>query len=149
MTTITEALRTLQASGTDVLEIYFAELIEDGETEWSVDVMCDPINDLTGHSWTWSIVSLAEVTKAFEDDDYFVCADWEIITNLPFCNKVVSDAINDWLTADAIYMTSRVIDVEDAAGSGCVRELRNMDLEWETNNSTPLVTSMDERDENV
>lgn len=141
MYTILEALGELQEDGVDVLDIYFAELLDDGATMWSADVLCDPINDLTMHSWTWTIRSLAEVEKIFEDDDYFVCEDWEIITNKPFSNKIVSDAINEWLTSNTVDMTTRVINIDDAVGSGYVRELRNMDLEWEINNSTPSVTS--------
>jgi hypothetical protein len=144
MTTIIEALDVLRNDGVGSLDIYFAELIEDGVTEWSVDVLCDPINDLTMCSWTWTISSLSEVKKMLEDDDYFVCADWEIITNKQFSNKIVSDAINEWLTSNAVEMTTCVIDVDDAAGSGYVRELRNMDLEWEIDNSTPLITLVDE-----
>jgi hypothetical protein len=144
MITIIEALDILRNDGVDSLDIYFAELIEDGATEWSVDVLCDPINDLAMCSWTWTISSLSEVKKMLEDDDYFVCADWEIITNRQFSNDVVSAAIEEWLISNAFDMTTRVIDIDDATGSGYVRELRNMDLKWEIDNSTPLITLVDE-----
>ena len=143
MYTILEALCELHEDGVDVLDIYFAELIYEDAAEWSADVLCDPINNLTMQSWTWTISSLTEVEKMLEDEDYFVCADWEIITNKPFSNEIVGNAINEWLISNAIDMTTRVIDIDDAAGSGYVRQLRNMDLGWEIDNSTPLATSVD------
>ena len=55
MTTITEALQLMYDTGVRQIDIYYAELISDGETGWSVDVMCDPINDICESSWTWTI----------------------------------------------------------------------------------------------
>jgi len=138
MNTMIEALDVLRNDGVDSLDIYFAELIEDEATEWSVDVLCDPINDLTMQSWTWTISSLSEVERMLEDDDYFICADWEIITNAPFSNEAVRAAIEEWLISNAFDMMPRVIDVDDAVGSGYVKQLREMDLEFEIKNATLL-----------
>jgi len=138
MTTITEALELMQSAGTKVLDIYFAEMLADGDTEYSVDVICDPVNDLTMQSWTWTISSFKTIEEMMKDDEYFICADWEIITDKPFTNDVVSGAIDEWLLSSGFDMTTRVIDIDDAAGSGYVRKLRDMDLEYEIENATPF-----------
>lgn len=143
MTTITEALDILHGAGVKVLEIYFAELVDDDETEFSIDVMCDPINDVCESSWTWSVSSFKFIESILKDDDYFVGADWEILTNRVFSDEVVSGAIDEWLLSNGFDMTTRMIDIDDATGSGYIKQLREMDLEYEINNATPLVTVHD------
>ena len=149
MTTMIEALELLRSYGNKTLDIYFAEMIDEDTTDYIIDVMCDEINNITGDNWTWEIWSLDEMKKFFDDDEFFVCDGYDILTDKPFSDDVVRVAVTNWLLANGFDMTVRVIDVDDAAGSGYVRELRNMDLEWETNNSTPLVTLVNERDGNV
>ena len=136
--TIKDALEILHTNGTRSIDIYYAELINDGETDWSVDAMCDPINDITEHSWTWTITSLSEMERMLDDDKYFVCADWEIITNEPFSADVVRGAIKEWMFVDGFDVGVRVIDVDDAAGSGYVKRLRDMYIEHRIEDATPL-----------
>ena len=136
MTTILEALQLMYDAGVRQIDVYYAELISDGETNFSIDVMCDPINDMCESSWTWSVSSFEFIESELEDNDYFVGADWEILTNGTFSDKVVSGAIDEWLLSNSVDMTTRVIDIDDAQGSGYVRELQNMDLEYELDNAT-------------
>lgn len=138
--TIKDALEILHTNGTRSIDIYYAELINDGETDWSADIMCDPINDITGHSWTWTITSLSELEKMLDHDDekYFVCADWEILTNKPFSDDVVGAAIKEWLDSNGLDMEVEVIDIDDAIGSGYVKTLMEMDMDEEIANATPL-----------
>lgn len=143
MTTIIEALDILRSAGVKTLEIYFAEMISDGETEFSIDVMCDPINDICQSSWTWTVSSFKFIESELEDDDFFVGADWEILTNRAFSDEVVSGAIDEWLLSNSVDMTTRMIDIDDATGSGYIKQLRELDLEDEISNATPLTTHVD------
>lgn len=138
MTTIVEAVQFMYDEGIRSIDIYYAELISDGETEWAVDVMCDPINDICRSSWTWTVESIEEFIKILEEDGYFISDVWEIVTRYPFSENVVHDAISEWLLVNGFVMQVRVIDVDDATGSGYVRELRELDLEEEIANAAPL-----------
>ena len=142
MITIVEAVRSLQNAGVDTLQIYFAELVDDGETDFSIDVMCDPINDMCESSWTWTVESIESFIKILEEDEYFISDVWEIVTIHPFSEDVVHDAISEWLLVNGLSIQVRVIDIDDAAGSEYVRELRKMDFEEEISNATPLLTHM-------
>lgn len=138
MTTIVEAVQDMYDAGIRSIDIYYAELISDGETEWSVDVMCDPINDICESSWTWTVESGELFMEVIKEDGYFIPEDWIIVTGYPFSEDVVHDAISDWLVANELVMQVRVIDIDDATGSGYVRALRDMDLEHEIEDATPL-----------
>ena len=138
MANMIEALQSLEDKGVRILDIYFAELIHDGELVWSADVMNDDVNNLCESSWSWTVYSLAEFINILDEDHYFVCADWEIITDNMFSDEVICVAIDEWLLSNNIAMTTRMIDVDDAVGSGYIKSLREMDLENELANATPL-----------
>lgn len=144
MTTIKEALQLMYDAGIRQIDIYYAELVSDGETCFSVDVMCDPINDVCECSWTWTVESAELFIEVIEEDGYFIPEDWIIVTRYPFSEDVIHDAISDWLVVNELVMQVRVIDIDDAAGSGYVRKLRDMDLEYEIKHSTPLSTILSE-----
>lgn len=133
-----EAMQSLQDSGHRILDIYYAELISDGEDVWSIDVMSDEVNNLSDSSWTFTIYSLAEFKNILAEDHYYVSDNWEIITDRPFSDDVVCAAVDEWLLANNIAMTTRMIDVDDAAGSGYIKSLRELDLDEELLNATPL-----------
>lgn len=146
MTTIKEALQAMYDVGIQQIDVYYAEMIEDGETGWQVDVMCDPINDMCESSWTWRVTSVEELTKVIEEDEFFISEDWVVITNRPFSENTVRESIRKWLLANGFGMGVQMIDIDDAAGSGYVRELRDIRMEHEIANSVPLVATHDELD---
>jgi len=133
-----ESLQLLQDKGVKILDIYYAELIVEGESVWSVDVMSDEVNNLSDSSWTFTIYSLLEFENILKEDHYYVCDSWEIITDRPFSTDVVCAAVDEWLLSNNITMTTRMIELDDAVGSGYVKSLREMDLEREITNATPL-----------
>jgi len=128
----------MQDSGVRTIDVYHAEMINDGELAWSVDAMCDEVNVLAESSWTWTIYSLAEVGKILEEDSIFVSDDWEIITNKPFSDNAICAAIGEWLLVHEISMQVRMIDADDAVGSGYVKRLREIDLDYDVSNAVSL-----------
>jgi len=143
MTTIKEALQLMYDAGVRQIDIYFAELVNDGETNFSVDVMCDPINDMCESSWVWTVMSTKVFIRIIEEDKFFVPASWEIITDCPFSEDVVGEAVYEWVLANKLDVCVRVVDMDDAVGSGYIKRLREMNLEKEILNSTPLRTLHD------
>ena len=129
MTTLIEALQTLQDNGVRTIDVYFAEIINDGDTTWSVDVMCDAVNDMAKLPWTWTIYSLDEVKQILGEDRVFVCDNWDIIVDVPFSDQVVCPAIDEWLLVNDIKLKTRLIDINDAVGSGYIKEMREMCLD--------------------
>jgi hypothetical protein len=137
MTTIQEALQAMYDVGTRQIDVYYTGMIEDDETDWQVDVMCDPINDMCESSWTWTVTSVEEFIKVIEEDEFFISEDWVVITNRPFSENTVRESIREWLLANGFDMGVQMIDVDDATGSGYVRELRNIDMEKQEQNAVP------------
>ena len=129
MTTLIEALQILQDNGTHTIDVYFAEIINDGDTAWSVDVMCDAVNEMAKLPWTWTIYSLDEVKQILGEDRVFVCDNWDIIVDVPFSDQVVCPAIDEWLLVNDIKLKTRLIDINDAVGSGYIKEMREMCLD--------------------
>ena len=129
MTTLIEALQTLQDNGVRTIDVYFAEIVNDGDTTWSVDVMCDVVNEMAKLPWTWTIYSSDEVKQILEEDRVFVCDNWDIIVDVPFSDQVVCPAIDEWLRVNNINLKTRLIDINDAAGSGYIKEMREMCLD--------------------
>ena len=129
MTTLIEALQTLQDNGVRTIDVYFAVVINEGDIAWSMDVMCDPVNDMAKLPWTWTIYSLDEVKQIIGEDRAFVCDYWDIIVDVPFSDQVVCPAIDNWLRVNNIKLKTRLIDINDAVGSGYIKEMREMYLD--------------------
>ena len=129
LTTLIEALQTLQDNGIHTIDMYFAEIINDGDTAWSVDVMCDAVNEMAKLPWTWTIYSLDEVKQVLGEDRVFVCDSWDIIVDVPFFEQVVCSAIDEWLLVNNIKMKTRLVDINDAAGSGYIKDVRETFLD--------------------
>lgn len=127
--TAKEALQQMYDDGVRQIDVYFAEDIQDGDTLWSVDVMCDPVNDICNTNWTWVVESINLFKECVEEEGYFVADDYEIITCNPFSERVVCGAINHWLVCNDLSINVQMIDVDDAVGSGYIRSLRDIDYE--------------------
>ena len=126
MTTLTEALQILQSHGVRIIDVYFAEIVNDSDTTWSVDVICDAVNEMAKLPWTWTIYSLDEVKQVLGEDRVFVCDNWDIIVDVPFSDQVVCPAIDEWLLVNDIKLKTRLIDINDAVGSGYIKEILEM-----------------------
>jgi len=126
----------------EILDIYYPEEISLGEEEWSVDVYQDEINDLCHLNWTWTVVSKRQLEIDGEKEDDL--PDWVIVVEGPFSDEVVCNAIERWLRSRGYKFGVRMISLEQARGSGLVKELRQMDIESEKRDAVPLEKVMKE-----
>jgi len=126
----------------EILDIYYPEEISLGEEEWSVDVYQDEVNDLCRLNWTWTVVSKRQLEIDGEKEDGL--PDWVIVVEGPFSDEVVCNAIERWLRDKGYKFGVRMISLEQARGSGLVKELRQMDIESEKRDAVPLEQGMEE-----
>ena len=127
------------------VDIYYAEDMSKIQNNmWSVDVMCDYVNNACrSMAWTWTVISKPEdeeYRKEFDDDGPI--ADYEIIVDEPFSDDVVCRAIQTWLSEnglDKYDFDIEMIYFKNAAPySGYVRNLVERDLDDEIKNAVPL-----------
>lgn len=124
---IREALDMLWKEGYETLDIYYPEDISTGEESWSVDVYQDEVNERCHLNWTWTVISRKELEKEGEKEDD--SPEWEIVVDEPFSDEVVRNAIEKWLKDRRYEFGVRMISLEQARGSGMVKELRARDTE--------------------
>lgn len=117
-----EALDKLWEEGYEVLDIYYAEEISPGEESWSADVYQDELNERCQLNWTWTVISKKELEKEGEKEDEL--PEWEIVVDEPFSEEVVCKAVEGWLRDRRYEFGVRMIPLEQARGSGLVKELR-------------------------
>jgi len=117
-----EALDELWKEGHETIDIYYPEDIGTGEESWSVDVFQDEVNERCGLNWTWTVISRKELEKEGEKEDEL--PEWDIVVDEPFSDRVVCDAIEKWLRNRRHEFGVRMIPMEQARGSGLVKELR-------------------------
>lgn len=118
---IKDALYILWEAGKETLDIYFAEDISPGDESWFTDVMQDDINEIANSNWTWTVMSKKEFEKENEEGEI---VDWEIIVDKPFSDMVVKDAIQNWLKERGYKFNVNLISLEEAKGSGYIKNLR-------------------------
>ena len=136
-------LQKMEQEGDKTLHIYYAEDMSNPTEMWSVDVMCDRINNACKMSWAWTVISAAEeeaYRKEFNDDS--PAEDYEIIVyGENFSDSVICGAIQTWLLHFGFDNKFDVvmIKLEDAAPySGYVKDLMERDLDEELKNAVPL-----------
>ena len=125
--------------------IYYAEdMTHITNNMWSVDVMCDHLNNACKPmSWTWTVTSVEE-NRAYQKEykDNTPPPDYEIIVDEPFSDDVVCKAIHIWLSEnglDECNFNVVMIDLKDAAPySGYIKYLMNRDLDAELATAEPL-----------
>ena len=140
-------VKTLRKMGEDNIPvmIYYAEdMSKIQDNMWSVDVMCDHVNNACGNmAWTWTVISEAE-DEAYREEfnDHAPPAEYEIIVDEAFSDDVVCKAIQCWLSSnglDRYDFDIVMIDFKDAAPySGYVRNLMERDLDEELSDAVPL-----------
>lgn len=127
MENVIKELEKMEKDGVETLEIYYAEEIEEGSENWSVDVMNDELNNLCDMQWTWTILYIDEVLDVLNDLEWepYICNDWEIIVNKPFSEEIVVKCIETWLNYYNINIKVKIIDIKDAEGSGYIKTLKD------------------------
>ena len=138
-------LEKMAQEGIKEIFIYYAEdMTHITNNMWSLDVMCNRINNACGPmSWTWTVISVEEEKAYHEEyDDDTLPADYDIIVDESFSDDVVCKAIQTWLSDNGLgnYGFNVVmIDLKDATPySGYVKSLMNRDLDEEIRNAEPL-----------
>ncbi len=135
-------LKKLKKAGMDTIEIYYAEIIEDPKL-WSVDVMCNPLNDICSMAWSWTVISSAENEIYQKEFDDAGLADYEIVVHdEDFSDDVVCEAIKTWLVINGLEdlkFDVKMIELEDIEEySGYIEELNEMDLDKIIEEAIPL-----------
>ena len=137
-------VKTLRKMGEDNIPvmIYYAEDMSKIQNNmWSVDVMCDHVNNACGNmAWTWTVISKNEDDEyRAEYNDDGPIADYEIIVDEPFSDDVVCQAIQTWLSENGLGKYDFDIEMiyfkNAAPYSGYVRELMNRDIDEELKNA--------------
>lgn len=140
-------IRTLEKMGRDSIPIiiYYAEDMSDiKDNMWSVDVMCDHVNNSCGSmAWTWTVISKEEDEAYREEfDDHLPLAEYEIVVDEPFSDNVLCRAIQCWLSDNGLGrydFNIIMVKLEDAAPySGYIKNLMERDIEEELANAIPL-----------
>jgi hypothetical protein len=124
-----KALDELREEGHEILDIYYAEEIDPGEEEWSVDVYQDEINERCHLNWTWTVMSRKQLVVDREEESDL--AEWVIVVEEPFSDDVVCKAVEGWLLDRGYEFGVRMVPLEEAGGSGLIKKLREMDIESE------------------
>lgn len=119
---IKEALDKLWNEGMETLDIYYAEDISPGEEKWYVDVYQDEINELCHSNWTWTVINHKDLDQEGEKEDEM--PEWEILVDGPFLEEAVKGAVERWLKERGYKFKVRMIPVEEAKGSGIIKDLR-------------------------
>jgi hypothetical protein len=123
------ALAELWKEGHEILDIYYPEDMSQGEESWSVDVYQDELNERCGLNWTWTVISKKELEAEGEKEKEL--PEWEEVVEEPFSDEVVCKAIEKWLRGRGYEFGVRMISLEQARGSGLVKELREREAESE------------------
>ncbi len=125
---IINALDELEENNQVILDIYHLEDIKEGAEAWSVDVYQDYINNRCGLQWTWTVISQKEL-ELDEEERGKRQPEWVIMVDKPFSKQVVIDTIAKWLRDRHYNFTVRLIEPEQAEGSGMYKELKKLDTE--------------------
>lgn len=107
---IAEGLRQLWISGVRVLNVYWLEANDHGETCWWADVCEDAVNTLCKTRWVWTVVSKEFVASHDYIEPARESGEWELIVDVPFGDDVVKVAIEKWLGDRGFGFEVNVID---------------------------------------
>lgn len=128
-------LQLMVDCGFTELEIYYAEIIENDDVYWSIDVMQDHLNQACEMSWTWTVTSRLEdieYRKEYPEEynnNIDVLPDYEIIVDAKFSDDVICEAIQGWLTKNHITgLTVKMMDIKEVEGSGYLKKLQDIEM---------------------
>jgi len=137
-----QALNELWQEGHEVLDIYYPEEMSSGEEEWSVDVYQDEINERCHLNWTWTVISKKQLEIDAEKENYL--PDWVIVTDEPFSDEAVCQAVQKWLQSLDYEFKVKMISPEEARGSGLIKRLKRLNIESEKKSAVPMESAMKE-----
>lgn len=118
-----KTLDNLWGAGHEILDIYYPEDIKHGDELWSVDVYQDEINEQCHLNWTWTVISRKQIETEGEREDHL--PEWSIVIDAPFSEDAIKDVIEKWLRERGHSFTIRLITINEAKGSGLLKEIRN------------------------
>ena len=130
------ALAELWKEGHEILDIYYPEEMSLGEESWSVDVYQDELNERCGLNWTWTVISKKQLETEGEKEREL--PEWEEVVEEPFSDEVVCKSIEEWLRGRGYEFGVRMISLEQARGSGLVKELREREAESEEHEAVSM-----------
>jgi len=110
------ALDELWKEGHEILDIYYAEEMSQGEESWSVDVYQDELNERCGLNWTWTVESKKQLETDGEKEEEL--PKWVVVVEESFSEEVVCKAIEKWLRDRRYEFSVRMVELEQARGSG-------------------------------
>ena len=131
-----EGLDELREEGKEILDIYYAEEMSPGEEEWSVDIYQDELNERCHLNWTWTVMNKKELERDSEKEDEL--PEWMVVVEEPFSDEVVCKAVEKWLRGRGYEFGVRMIELEQARGSGLIKELRDRREELEKGETMPM-----------
>ena len=131
-----EGLDELREEGKEILDIYYAEEMSQGEEEWSVDVYQDELNERCRLNWTWTVMNKKQLERDSEKEDEL--PEWMVVVEEPFSDEVVCKAVEKWLRGRGYEFEVRMIELEQARGSGLIKELRDRREELEKGETIPM-----------
>ncbi|MBA7511259.1 hypothetical protein ES705_03250 [subsurface metagenome] len=100
-----------------------------GEESWSVDVYQDELNERCGLNWTWAVINRKELEMDGEKEEEL--PEWEVVVEEPFSEEVVCKAIEKWLRGRGYEFGVRMVELEQARGSGLIKQLKETEVESE------------------
>ncbi|MEA2075217.1 MAG: hypothetical protein U9O85_05730 [Euryarchaeota archaeon] len=140
-----KALEELGEEGREILDIYYAEEMSPGEESWSVDVYQDELNERCHLNWTWTVISKKQLEEEGEKEEEL--PEWDVVVEELFSDEVVCKAIEKWLRGRGHEFGVRMIALEQARGSGLIKELKEREVESEESEAVPLERLERELDE--
>ena len=125
------ALDELWKEGHEILDIYYAEemSMSQGEESWSGDVYQDELNERCDLNWTWTVISKKELEQDGEKEEEL--PEWEVVVEELFSDEVVCKAIEKWLRNWRYEFSVRMVELEQARGSGLIKQLKERAVESE------------------
>lgn len=95
------------------------------------------LNKRCGTNWIWTVVSQARLNE--EGNDITDVAFWHISTEEEYSNDAVADAVSDWLSRHGYDLDVEVTSIEEAEGSGILKELEEFsEKDFESEQYVPL-----------
>jgi hypothetical protein len=131
-----EALDELWEEGREILDIYYPEEMTQGGESWSVDVYQDELNERCHLNWTWTVISKKQLEMDDEKEEEL--SEWGVVVEEPFSDEVVCKAIEKWLRGRGYEFGVRMIALEQARGSGLIKELKEREVESEKSEAIPM-----------
>ncbi|MGB2727728.1 MAG: hypothetical protein WBC40_02435 [Halobacteriota archaeon] len=80
-------------------------------------------------NWTWTVINRKELEMDGEKEEEL--PEWEVVVEEPFSEEVVCKAIEKWLRGRGYEFGVRMVELEQARGSGLIKQLKETEVESE------------------